>query len=546
MDKFKNIGKKLERFVDGMLAGKVSATALLASLLGIIAIRGFEEHFLAYAPATVGEMLIANVHNFLFFANTFVLVWLALSFFLQKNPAKITTIILWALWLILLPPLIDMVKTGGDIFWSFYLLNSPAGLWQQFITIFGNLPSGIVYFGSKIVFLGAVCLSATIVYLKTKKIIKTCLSASMVYVILFFMGSSPSWIVFIYSFFHGKSVRGVTGVQIAQFFGSPTPIFGLDVNTLKYAFAYHLNILFYLALLILLAILFFVINREKFWAIINNARFPQIAYHAGLFSVGLGLGFLAYPHNMHLNFFEFLSVLALLASIWLAWLASVIVNDIYDLNIDAVSNSERPLQKEVFTLVEYRDLGLVFFALSILGALAIGLQFAMILLIYQIIAWFYSAKPYRLKRFPLVATFFSAMASVTVIFIGFSLFSGDDNIKLFPWRITLLMLTALTLSLPIKDFKDIAGDKADGILTIPVVFGMDTGRIIVASGIFISFMLSVFFLNERRLFWWALLCGTLAFLTLITKKIKPRQMFWWVLGITAIYAVVLMKIIFIR
>ncbi|MFA7208658.1 MAG: UbiA family prenyltransferase [Parcubacteria group bacterium] len=545
MEIFKKIAGKFERIVDGLLAGKTSALMLGLNFSGIIATRVLEEKFLAYSPATGGEILVEYLHNFLFFANTFILIWLVVSFFLRKNPAVIAPVVSWALFLILLPPLIDMAKTGGDIFWSFYLLNDPPGLWRQFITVFGDLPSGIVYFGSKIVFLVAVVFSFLLVWLKTKRITKAFLGALTVYALLFFMGSFPSWVTFAYQFFHGKSIMDVSGIQVAQFFGSPRPIFGLEANTLKYAFAYHLDMVFYLFFLGLSAIAFFAASRTKFLAIVGNARFPQLIYHSGLFLVGLGLGFLAYPQNMHFNFFAFLVAPILLLSVWLAWLASVVVNDLYDSRVDAVSNPERPLQRKIFTPEEYKDAGIIFFALSLLGGLVIGVKFAIILLIYQIVACFYSAEPYRLKRFLGVATFFSAIASLLVVFLGFVLFSGADNLKFFPWRVGFLLLIALTISLPIKDLKDIAGDKKDDVWTVPVLWGENTGRIIIASGIFASFVLSVFFLNEFKLFWWAILLGSAAFLATVSKKIKPRQVFWWVLAVVGIYGLIVAKIVFV-
>ncbi|MDP1884061.1 MAG: UbiA family prenyltransferase [Candidatus Moranbacteria bacterium] len=545
MDTFKKIAGKLERIVDGALAGRVGASALFLVFSGIIAIRVLEEKFLAYSPAASGEIIVEYLHNFLFFANTFILIWLVLSWFLRKNPVVIAPVVSWAFFLILFPPLIDMAKTGGDIFWSFYLLNDPPGLWRQFITVFGDLPSGIVYFGSKIVFLVAVVFSFLLVWLKTRRFSKAFFSALAVYAALFFMGSFPSWATFAYQFFHGRDVMAVSGIQVAQFFGSPRPIFGLEANTLKYAFAYHLDMVFYLFFLGLLAFLFFWASRTKFLAVIGNARLPQLIYHSGLFVVGLGLGFLAYPQNMHFNFFAFLAVPVLLASVWLAWLASVVVNDLYDSRVDAVSNPERPLQKKIFTPDEYKEAGIIFFALSLLGGLVIGVKFAIILLIYQIIACFYSAEPYRLKRFLGVATFFSAIASLLVVFLGFVLFSGADNLRVFPWRVGFLLLIALTISLPIKDLKDIAGDKKDDVWTVPVLWGENIGRIIIAAGVFASFVLSVFFLNEFKLFWWSVLLGSAAFLATVSQKIKPRQVFWWVLGIVGIYGLIVAKIVFV-
>jgi 4-hydroxybenzoate polyprenyltransferase len=103
---------------------------------------------------------------------------------------------------------------------------------------------------------------------------------------------------------------------------------------------------------------------------------------------------------------------------------------------------------------------------------------------------------------------------------------------------------AFTLSLPIKDFKDIEGDKKYGIWTIPVIFGEDRARLIVAAGIFISFVASVFFLNALNLFFWAIAFGGGAFLILINKKIKTTNLFWWMLVLVFLYGLILLKGVF--
>jgi 4-hydroxybenzoate polyprenyltransferase len=137
------------------------------------------------------------------------------------------------------------------------------------------------------------------------------------------------------------------------------------------------------------------------------------------------------------------------------------------------------------------------------------------------------------------------MASLMILFVGFEVFSGDENIRGLSWRIIILLLASFTFSLPIKDFKDMEGDKKDGVWTIPVIFGEEKGRIIVGAGIFISFMLSVFLLNELKLFWWALIFGIFSFWVINNKKIKPQSFFWWFLGIVFVYGLILVKVVFL-
>jgi 4-hydroxybenzoate polyprenyltransferase len=389
-------------------------------------------------------------------------------------------------------------------------------------------------------------LSAALVFVKSKKWSRALLGAFLTYLILFFLGTFPSFLSFAYYELKGiKKITAVNEVDIVDLFGTPFRLFGTEFLSIKYTLAYNLDLIFYPILLALLIILFFMIDRKKLWAIIQNIRFPQIIYHTGLFLTGLGLGYLAYPENFYLSPFSPFALIVLLCSIWLAWTASVVANDIYDYQIDEISNPDRPLQKKVFTVSEYASFGSLLFLLSIIGGLVIGFKFAALLLAYQFIAWAYSAPPFRLKKFPGIATLMSSFASLVVLFMGFTLFSGDLHLRGLSFRIILLVIIALTLSLPIKDLKDIEGDRKYKIWTIPVLLGEERGKLAIAIGLFISFMSSVFFLNEFHLFWWAVLFGGLSFLLVTSKKINPRNIFWWILGTVSIYAFIMTVVVFV-
>jgi chlorophyll synthase len=513
------------------------------SFLGIMTIREFLENFLSGQSAIFEEIITDYLHNMFFFGLSFLFVLIILGWLLKTNPSRIKNVLLVAFWLVIFPPIIDMARTGGEVFWSFYLLSDLRALGLQFITFFGHLPPGIVYFGTKIVFASAIILIASFVFLISRNVLKALFSAFFVYAALFFMGSFPTWGAFFYYFATGaKKISDINSIDIISIFAGFYPLFGIEFNNFKYSLAHNLNLLYYPLLLFIASILFFWINREKFLAVLKNTRLPQVIYHFGLFFTGTGLGYLAYTDNFHLNFFSLLAIFDLLIAIWLAWIASVIVNDIYDFKVDETSNPQRPLQQGIFNEKEYWELGVIFFMLSLLGGTIVSLKFAALLFVYQILAWAYSAPPYRLKKFPVLATFMSAAASLIILFLGFTLFSGDNNLQGLSWKIILLFLISFTLVLPLKDFKDVAGDKKCNIWTIPVIFGEEKGRLINAIGIFIPFVLSVIFLNEFRLFWWALLFGSVSFLIIMTKK--PRQLFWWVLGITTLYGLILTKIIF--
>ncbi|MCX6763643.1 MAG: UbiA family prenyltransferase [Candidatus Moranbacteria bacterium] len=540
--------KKLEKIQLALFkeTGKrIGPLAWLSVFFGVIVIRLFLDDFVAKSNnPSLGPVMY--IHNLFFFFLLFLLVWLFLAYILQEKPAKLSYLMLWATLLIILPPIFDMLKTGGSTYWSGYLIGNTADLWRWFIGVFSHLPSGMLYFGTKIVFILVALLSGAWVYLKSRSFFKSVFTVFGIYVLVFFMGAFPSFFTFIYYFFAGsKNLNNISTANIIQLVGAPVTVFALKPVDFSLALAYNLNLVYFL-LILAISSLFFAWNyRSGFWAILKNWRYPQLVYHDGLFFCGMGLGLLAYPENLHLSLFSVIAVLVLLFSIGLAWETSVIVNDIYDYEIDAISNPERPLQKGIFKIAEYREIGIIFFISSLLGGMIVGFKFAALLLVYQIIAWFYSAPPLRLKRFPVIATLASASASLIVLFMGFALLSGDANLAGLSWRIIFLLLLVLTLALPVKDFKDIAGDRRYGVWTIPVLLGETQARLVVGTGVFISFMASVFFLNELRLFIWALIFGCLAFFILVNEKIKPANLFWRILGVTFLYGLALVKVVFL-
>jgi len=534
--------QKLAKFIDNILEKKVSPAFWLLNFFGIVVTRLYLDKFIARAKTPLFD-LIMDLHNLLFFFLSFALVWLVMSLILKKKPFDLSYLMLWASLAIIFPPLFDLARTGGEVFWSFYLLSSPHDLFLQYVTIFGHLPSGIVYFGTKITFIIGILSLTALVFVKTKKLTKTILTAIGAYSGLFLMAAFPSLFFYLVAFLERKSLLVIQSFQIIQFFAQ-TKIFGIELTDPVYALAHNLNLIYFLLILILLSYFFWKSEAKKFWAVMRNLRYPQVIFHGGLLFLGLGIGLLAYPENFNLNLFSVLAILVILLSVLLAWEASVVVNDIFDYEVDLVSNHERPLQKSLFTVNQYAQFGAVLFFLSIIGGMLLHYKLGILLLVYQILAWFYSAEPFRLKRVPVVASFLSAATLLTVFFSGFIFFSPAQNLDHLPWRIVFLLLIAYTLSLPIKDFKDIAGDKKDGVRTIPVIFGEEKGRLIVGAGIFISFLLSIFFINETRLFFPAIIFGSLSFLIMNNKKIHPRKVFWWILPLVTVYGLVAVRVIF--
>ncbi|KKP69190.1 MAG: Bacteriochlorophyll/chlorophyll synthetase [Candidatus Moranbacteria bacterium GW2011_GWE1_35_17] len=519
----------------------------LCTFLGIITARILMENWLDGMVSRTGNYFFHHVAYTFFF---FLLTYLILLGLLIKNlkiKIKIASnVLIWGYLIIIFPPLIDFILFKDKLYLSFYGVYSLAEMPRRFFTFFGDSPDFGVTYGVRFEIAMAVIALGIYGYLKTKSKIRGLFLALQTYIILFVLGTSPSWATIAVKGF-SKGFMQVKDMDIVQLFFTSARLFSRETGNYTNALSIKISLVYAVLLAGLIILGLFFYYKDKFISFLKNSRPVQLIYHAGLLFVGMGLGISLTEINWDFSFFNFISFLNIVIAISLAWLASVVFNDIFDKKIDKVTNDKRPLIVGDFRQDEYITIGVVLFAFSILYAALINPKIALLLLAYQMLAWLYSAWPLRLKRFTFLSTFISALASLLVIFAGFILVTFSQDIIEFPKRIFWLMLFSLTLALPIKDLKDIKGDKLDGVATIPVVFGEYWGKIIIGSGIFLSYFLSVILLNESRLLLWAIIVGGLSFWVVTSsgenKKISNRNLIWWVMGLVIIYLAVLIKLV---
>lgn len=527
---------------------RISFWVLLSSFASLIIIRVLVENMAA------GENSHKGVLTFYEFFDSFAIAYLLSLWIIHKMLAvdfrRAANILIVGYSVIIIPPIVDYIMSHGKGFLSFYTFDGFAGLVKRFFTFFGDRPDIGITYGVRAEILIAVILILIYSYLKSKNILKSILTSLSVYLVLFLLGTFPSWITIAVEGI-SKGFLRITGIDAVQMFFSPFSLFSREINSVNDALITRVNMIYILLLTAILLLAFWKYQKIKLYSFLRNIRAPQISFHLGLLSIGLGAGILLSETTVSINFFNVLGFLVLSEAVIFSWLASVVVNDIFDKKVDTIANPNRPFIKKDFSLLEYKSLGIILFALSIYLSFLINPKISFFLIAYQAIAWAYSAWPFRLKRFAFVSTFISALALILIFFSGYILASPSQNLFGLPASIIIFLIFAYTFSIPLKDFKDIEGDKADGVYTVPVVFGEYWGKIIVSSGIFISFLASILVFNEFRLFWWALILGGISF-WLVNKmkknpaesKINYRNIFWWILGTISIYGLILIKIIF--
>ncbi|MDP1846036.1 MAG: UbiA family prenyltransferase [Candidatus Moranbacteria bacterium] len=534
----------IQRIIDKIESYPLSIPQFLLAFSAIIAVRMLGENLLmGLGDKSLGFFIGSALAAYLFFLFSFLLVLIFLAVYLKENLQKISNVLLWGFWLAVLPPILDKILCGSQKCWSFYAFDSLSGLLKRFFTFFGSDPTLGITYGVRIEVALAVIFVAIYIFLKTKNVLKSAIGAILLYIILFILGSFPSWLAY-FLLFPEKSPFLVQGFDVAGLFLSPMRYFSIENGDILNALNVKMNLVYAFLIVFLLSFSFWSFYREKFWLITKNVRWIQVSMHIGIVLAGAGLGAFYYPQNASLGIFSFLALANLILAAVFAWLASVFLNDREDVAIDRLTNFRRPLASGKMESEEYGSLFLVSFLASLILALTVGVKFFLLILAYQFIAWAYSSFPYRLKRFPVVSTFLSAWAFLILCFSGFILISDSQNLSGFPAKFIWLLVFSLTLSLPIKDLKDIEGDKYDGVWTIPVLLGETWGRFAIGLGIFASYGLSVVLLNAKILFFPAMILGALSFWIMQNKKIPPRRVHIWVFGLLFIYVFILVYLVF--
>ncbi len=271
--------------------------------------------------------------------------------------------------------------------------------------------------------------------------------------------------------------------------------------------------------------LFWQERKAHFIALYQNARFPQVFYHGGLLLLGSLLAWHFEETALSLSLFSILTYLLLIQSVVLSWLASVILNDIHDTHIDTITNSNRPLIKNVINQSTYLSYGIIFFFFILLFAGMVSPTALILVFLYQVLAYVYSAPPLRLKRFPLLATALAAFANILILALGYITQSESKSLHTLPTVLILYLLLALTISLSLKDFKDIPSDAKDKVFTLPVILGEDLAKLVLGGLIFVIFALSPLILNQPSFLLLGLIAATLAYI-IIQKGTSDKTSFF--------------------
>jgi len=520
----------LLRIIEKIENQKITLNNWLIGFLSIVFLRLLLESFSSKMNFFQKYSSIIHATGFFFF--WILVIVLLLYIFTKEKIEKISKLALFAFLIILLPPIVDLIVTGGKGGIRMHyidLINQPKNV-LDFLKLFGKFIfygyQGIFFVGKHPDYLNIESLTNNYgiriqanliilgiiwyIFLKTKNSFKALLSF-LLFHFIFLAQNIPS-----FYFYNFRS------------------------SYLNPSFDHHCVFFswYFICICFLSLIWFFVYNKNQCLSLLKNLRITRTLQNIAMLGFGL---YLARINFSKLQFQDWMLIIVAFLSLLFYWLAAIGYNDISDEKEDKISNPDRPLCQNKFSQEEMKNLSNIFLIISYLSAFLVGYFFLIFIFMRSLLGYLYNNYPFKLKRFPFLASSTKSLAYLFTIYAGF-LINNSNSFFNFPKKLAWFIFFAFTLGVNIKDIKDYEGDKSAKIYTIPVIFGLDRGKKIIAVLTSIPFFLvPIFFLkNFNKLIFPSVLTGILIYWLIIRKNYNEKLIFL----IYFIYGIFLSIVIF--
>ncbi len=457
----------IHRIVKQVSDTPVSVALWVSAFLGVVALRYFLEIF--SSPSLDGAILVTGpslLHVGLFFLGS-VFLSIVVAHKIAGIPLlQLTRSVLFVLPIMWLAPVIDIPMGGAHMAYLFNL--EPSTAVSYFFQYFGPFTlTPEITIGQRIELGLLIALFGGYVYLQTRRLVAAVGVMIGQYVLLFVLAILPSIIAWMLP--NGDFFATLPSTLLARSF-----TYGVDLNNVTYILERLFDVAMAQLFYLVFCISFLYWGRRAvsnvYEAVVSNLRYERM-FHFGLMVV-LGV-LLAISSGAAISWYVFdVITFGVTAFVVLfACLFAIVLNDLVDEPIDRVSNTERPLVTGQLGKKEMHDLALVFGLLMAVGASTLGLHAFGWVSIFTASYYVYSVPPLRLKRIPLFSSLLIGVASLAFLLLGFYLMMPTRSLAVFPGIIGVLLVVSMTLITNVRDLKDVEGDAAAGIKTIPTLLG---------------------------------------------------------------------------
>jgi len=489
-----------------------------------IFIRTFFENFTNSNNAGVlNSMTDTFLHYPLWYGGVFLSVIIIFYVLTKQDLMKIANVVAIGSFGILLAPLVDIFAHGflGQPY--NFIAGNYQTLWQHFSSI--TFSTSAISLGLKIETVLAILSTGLYVYVRSdkKRLLKAFIAGGLSYIVLFFFLSLPTHTMSLFNTIT-ETPSDLTSEGTVLFYTppsytleKPSDIAILNKHSIEQQyFSQKISIVFTIIIVAFLSLLLALKNKKKLVAILKNIR-PSRLLNLYIFT-GAGLYFSLQTNIYELHaFYTTIDIVALFVSIAMAWLFAVWENDEADLVIDNISNPARPLVSGAINKKEWLWVKNIFLTFALLLSFLVGQYVFTTITLFILIYHIYSVKPLRLKKIPGLSSLLVVMNSLLLFLAGF--FAGNINAELYdlPFSLILGIFIIYLLVENIKNMKDIAGDKADHVYTLPVLLGNKAG-LGMSMLTFVSSLFAIIYFNFSSTMTVVTVLFTLGIIFFLNKK----------------------------
>ncbi len=471
----------------------------IISFTGIAIIRTFFEQ---YPDFSKGRFVLIDLPTIVHYGVSYLAISLGLMcilmFFGKIKIREALAIGILGSSIILLAPIIDLVAGGIGGYQISYFFLPLKELFFSFLTFFGwHTHSGITL-GIQIETILGIIFCYIYVHATTKNIYRAIGAAIAFYCLIFFIFSLPSFAV-LFAIQQNTPINTIVQSAFSSHIiqNNIHPAFTTDnLGLFDLAFNKIMIGLNTLVVMVATIFLFFLGTRKKLQVMIKNSRPERIFHFFLLFLFGSALVHTTWFANwvdVQVYILAFISFIS-------AWMFCVCQNDIYDEEIDSISNKDRPFISKDLSKDDMEIASKIFLLFTFLTAYAASHYMLFFVSLFLFVYYIYSNPPLRLKRFVIINSFLVSLACLSVILAGFFLVNNDKSILAFPPALVLAIIIFFTAVTNIRDIKDFEGDKADNIKTLPVLLGLNKSKKLIAGIICFFFLLIPWYFNAPILF----------------------------------------------
>jgi len=440
------------------------------------------------------------LHYTLFYYMIFAALSLMLYGFARKHIklSEAYTVGASAICLVCIAPILDSILLGRiDIAY-------PVNPWNVICNLHHFWDFGYDYhgmsFGMRIEITLASLAAMVYLYIKTKRIVKSVICGVCVAFVCLALGLMVPTLAQLYdnglNFDDNFLMRHSTLLQGG---------FILHTSSDK------ISLLYILICMVLFAIGYYIRSKDHFWSIVKNFRFSRALHYIMLIIAGMLFVYNNPPERNPLyenfdflnNFAHPCNILAVIMAciaIFFSFESAVIFNDIYDYNIDIISNKNRPLVTNAISREEFKFMGALFLVIALMIAVCINPTFFFLVLVYNLSAFLYSAPPVRLRKYLIISNLLLAFIFLITFYAGTSVIIEEFELKNVPTYLSIALFTCFFLALTIKDIKDSEGDKIAHIHTLSTIFSPKIGNIVTIVCVCVAMLISPWMFHLHNLF----------------------------------------------